>query len=69
MDASYLKLETARTMTTLRFLAANISLEEAEKLRRGLCEQVKFIDHRMSKERLALRENGEGVLHSQPLTT
>lgn len=57
MDADYLKLETARTMTTLRFLAANINTAEVEKLRKGLEEQVRFIDHRINRERLALRKD------------
>jgi hypothetical protein len=59
MDADYLKLETARTMTTLRFLAANISQEEALKLRRALEEQVKFIHHRISREQISLQKSGD----------
>lgn len=67
MDADFLKLETARTMTTLRFLVANIAVEEAEKLRRGLEEQVRFIDHRINKERLALRKESQSVYSSAGL--
>lgn len=59
MDADYLKLETARVMTTLRFLAAHVGQEEALKLRRGLEEQVRFIDHRVNQERIVLRSNGD----------
>jgi endonuclease/exonuclease/phosphatase family metal-dependent hydrolase len=43
MSAEWLKLETGKTVTTLRFLSTHLDLVEAERLKKRLYEEVGFL--------------------------
>ncbi len=48
-----LLLELARTKVTNRYLAENLSLDQAEKLRHDLTEVCRFLERRIQNEKAA----------------
>jgi len=60
-----LKLELATSKVTVRFLAENTELPDAQTLLRGLRETVVFLERRIAREKLALAREGATVVHSQ----
>lgn len=58
-------LELARTRVTIRHLAENLDMSEAEKLLLCLRESTVFLERRITREKLDVAEKGETVVHSQ----
>jgi len=55
MDANWLKLETGKTIVTLRFLSTNLDLVEAERLYKRLYEEARFLDRRIQERKKDLQ--------------
>ncbi len=64
-----LSLELARSKVTTRYLAENIPLPEAEKLKHDLTEVCRFLERRIAREKIVAKESQNVVNIASSLTT
>ncbi len=64
------QLELARAKLTNRYLAENIDLAEAEKLKSDLTEVCRFLERRITREKLIVAKESRNVVSiASTLTT
>jgi hypothetical protein len=58
------QLELARAKLTNRYLAENVDLAEAEKLRHDLTEVCRFLERRIAREKVNVAKESQPVVTS-----
>ena len=65
-----LELELIRTKVTNRYLAENVDLPSAEKLKHDLTEVCRFLERRIAREKMIVAKESRNVIEiASTLTT